>query len=167
MIGSRTLLAGMLAIASGAGCGHFLPVPHPLYPGPVQPSDKVAVLTGPVATVDGADVSSQGTSFALLPGCHIVALKRKIGEGNMIGAWSADLRPTVYAFRMEAGRSFEIDIHLQHSGNDSVDNATVGVAKIDAVERDARGTALRSIAPVRSDAEVEACREWSSGGDPK
>jgi hypothetical protein len=157
MIRAGLILACLLAAAGGVACGHLQPVDHPLYPGPARPSGEVARLSGPLALVDGADVSGLGSSFALLPGCHVVELQKRIGEGSTSGAWSADLRHRVYAFKMQAGHSYEIDVQLR-SGNESVGNGTVGAVKITAVERDARGTAVGFLAPVRNNAEVQACR---------
>jgi hypothetical protein len=50
--------------------------PLALYPNPESPRPpaEVARLFGPIAAIDGQDVSRQGKSFALLPGCHIVRL---------------------------------------------------------------------------------------------
>ena len=162
MIRHPLLFAGTLALASGGACGHFQSAPRPLYPGESRPAEEVARLTGPVATVDGMEVSRLGPAFALLPGCHVVVLKRKVGEGGVSGAWSADLGRVAYAFRMKAGNSYEIDIHTQ-PGSGGVGTANVGDVKVKAVERDARGKALGAIAPVRNEAEIEACHESDQG----
>jgi hypothetical protein len=160
---SGLLFAGALATTGGASCGHFGPVPHPLYPGPARPTEEVARLSGPVVTVDGANVSSLGSSFTLLPGCHVVELQPRIGEGSVSGAWSAEIRHAVYAFKMKAGHSYEIDVHLR-AGNSSVGKGTVGGVKITAVERDPRGAVVGSTTPVRNSADAEACYAWAEGG---
>jgi len=152
------LAAGMLALGGDMACAHFQAATYQLYEGPGRPTEEVARLGGPVATVDGVDVSRLGSSFALLPGCHVVVLKKKVGEGGVGGAWSADLGHIVYAFRMKAGHAYEIDIHTQ-PGNGGVGNANVGDVKIKAVERDLRGTSLGAVTPVRNQAEIEACHD--------
>jgi hypothetical protein len=156
-LGSASLFALMVIGA----CSHFQPASHPLYAGPPRPTAEVAGLSGPVATVDGVDVSSVGSSFTLLPGCHVVGLRRRIGEGNVNGAWSTELRYAIYAFRMTAGSSYEIDVHLQ-PGNAGVGNANVGGAQVEAVERNPAGKVIGVIAPVHKPAEVEACRDWEA-----
>jgi hypothetical protein len=149
------VLASMLAASTA--CSHINSAPFPLYPPPVRATDQVAVLSGPVATVDGVDVPSQ-PSFALLPGCHVVVLKSKIGQGTDDGAWSADLKRTVYAFQMKAGNIYVIEVHLQPGGSASVGNGNVGGVKIAAVERDANGHAIGKLSPTRNRAEIEACQ---------
>jgi hypothetical protein len=141
---------------------------HPLYDGPTLPAQDVAVLSGPVAKVDGVDVSEQGAVFALLPGCHVVTLQSQIGEGGVSGAWSADVRKQVYAFRMKAGNSYVIDVRLL-PGNHSVGTANVGSVKIVAVEQDGRGKKIGSIAPARGRADIEACHAWAAAtyGQPE
>lgn len=160
------LLAGFLALAGAGSCGHMRPAAHALYQGDVRPVEQLAHLQGPVAKVDGIDVSVFGSSFALLPGCHVVLLQARIGEGSEQGAWSADLQHVVYAFRMKAGNNYNIEVLLQR-GNTSVGNSTVGDVKINAVERDAHGKKLGLIAPVRSQAEIDACQAWTVEADGK
>ena len=83
------------------GCGSIGQIrAYPLYANPEQPRQPqtLARLEGPIATVDGREVASKGTAFELLPGCHVVTLQRKIGQGSDNAAWSADLGPIVYAF---------------------------------------------------------------------
>ena len=149
---------GTLALASSGACAHFQAAPRSLYPGPERPAAEVARLSGPVARVDDVNVSHHGSAFALLPGCHVVVLKRNVGEGGVGGAWSADLGLVVYVFRMKAGNSYEIELHTQ-PGNGGVGNANVGGVKVKAFERDGRGKALATVEPVRKEDEVEACRE--------
>lgn len=63
------LAVTILGCIAGEGRG------YPLYPttdaGPMAPS-RVARLAGYVRFVDGVDVSEHGTTFELLPGCHLV-----------------------------------------------------------------------------------------------
>jgi hypothetical protein len=132
------------------------PTPYALYPGPALSANEVAVLSGPVATVDGVDVSRQGTVFSLLPGCHVVMLQSEIGEGGVSGAWSEHIRRQAYVFHMRAGNSYVIDVRLL-PGNHSVGTANVGGVKILAFEQDGSGKKLASIAPARKD-EIAACQ---------
>lgn len=149
----------VLLVAFVGACSHFQPATHPLYAGPVRPTAEVARLSGPIATVDGVDVSSVGTSFSLLPGCHVVELRRKIGEGSTSGAWSTELRYTRYAFRMRAGSSYEIDVQLQ-PGNAAMGSANVGGVTIEAVERGPSGKIVGVIPPVQKPAQIDACVAW-------
>src|SRR5205085_9598424 len=71
----RTALA---FVAWAAACAPVMsPGAYPLYPkidaGPGP--DKVALLRGPIAIVDGQGVSGKGPAFELLPGCHLVAVE--------------------------------------------------------------------------------------------
>jgi hypothetical protein len=163
MVAIRLLLAGVLVVVSGAACGHFQPVAHHLYPGPARPATEVARLSGPVATVDGLAVPDKATLFSLLPGCHVVELQPRIGEGSVSGAWSAEIRHRIYAFEMKAGSSYEIEVHLR-PGSDALGTGTVGSAKIKVVERDASGALVGTIAPVRNEADIAACRAAAEGG---
>ena len=160
------LLTFFALAAVAVACGHFQPAAHPLYPGPARSAAEVARLSGPIATVDGADVSSLGGTFTLLPGCHVVELQKRIGEGTASGAWSTELRHATYAFRMKAGSSYEIDIRLESGSNESVGNATVGQVRVEAVERDVNGKTVANILPVRKSADVEACRRWEEESAP-
>jgi hypothetical protein len=153
----RLILAGMLAAVSGAACSHFQSVAQPLYAGPARPTEEVARLSGPVAIVDGVAVPDKASLFTLLPGCHVVELQPRIGEGSVSGAWSAEIRHRIYALKMTAGSSYEIDVQLQ-PGKDALGTGTVGGVKIKAVERDARGNTVGTFAPARSQAEIAACR---------
>ena len=161
---SNTLLVATLALAGDVACGHFATQPHPLYPAPTRPAEQVATLSGPVGTVDGRDVSRKGNLFSLLPGCHVVGLRKQMSEGGLGGAWSVELPHTIYVFRMQAGRTYEIQILRQAAGGagsavSTVGNATSGGGvKIEAVERDATGKSLGVLAPARSNAEIEACQ---------
>jgi hypothetical protein len=151
-------------ILLGTSCGQFNTRARPLYPAPVRPADQVATLSGPVGAVDDVDVSRQGNLFSLLPGCHVVSLRKQVSEGGVGGAWSIDLPHTVYAFRMQPGRIYEIQILRQSAGGagsavTTVGNATSGGGvKIEAVERDGNGRPVGTVAPVRANAEIEACQ---------
>ena len=129
--------------------------PHPLYPGDARPAAEVARLFGPIAEVDGQDVSRMGKSFALLPGCHIVKLAEKTGEINTLssGGYVATLPRLTYAFRMRAGLTYEIEVHAE------VGSGPTGQITIRAWERDERGGATQ-LNPAGSSADVEDCQRW-------
>jgi hypothetical protein len=59
---------------------------------------------------------------------------------------------------MMAGHSYAIQVRLK-SGDQSLGTGSVGEAKIEAFERDEKGQKLGALAPVRSNADVEACHE--------
>jgi hypothetical protein len=154
------LLAAIPGLATA--CGHVGAPPHPLYAGPTRPANELAMLSGPVAKVDGIDVSHLGALFSLAPGCHVVELQSSIGEGGVSGAWSADIPSHVYAFRMLAGRSYVIDLRLL-PGNHGVGTANVGSVKIKAIEQDSQGNKLGNLTPVHGHADITACEEWAAG----
>ena len=150
---------------------------YPLYPNPDQPRqpETLVRLEGPIATVDGQEVASNGTAFDLLPGCHVVILRRKLGESNGNGAWSADLPRIVYAFQTIGGHSYEIEV-VARFGNSTTKGvaddghirvnaeimgptggATHGQVTITAKERDSAGTVLKVLPPARGQKNIEAC----------
>lgn len=150
---------------------------YPLYPNPEQPRqpETLVRLEGPIAKVDGQEIASIGTAFALLPGCHVVALLRKIGESNGNGAWSADLPPIVYAPQMIGGHSYEIEVVARfgnHTTKGVADDgqiranaeimgptggATHGQVTITAKERDAAGSVVKVLPPARGRQDIETC----------
>jgi hypothetical protein len=129
---------------------------HPLYPGPPRPPAEVARVIGPIGEVDGQDVSHLGKSFALLPGCHVVKLARKTGEISTLGGsggYVATLPGAVYAFRMQAAHTYEIEVVLESS------SGPVGPITIRAWDRDAHGGATE-VGPAVSTAEIDDCMKW-------
>jgi hypothetical protein len=155
-IASMFALAAVLTIAF-ATCRHFQYDAHPLYEGDARPAAEVAKLSGPIAKVDGVDVSHAGSLFALLPGCHIVELPTRIGEGTASGAWSVKLGHVSYAFAMKAGRLYVIDTELLPGNSASVGNAAVGGVKVTATERDADGKVIAKLSRIHSKSDIESC----------
>jgi hypothetical protein len=153
------LLAALIAVAAGGcgGLGHARV--YPLYPSsaPAPRPDEIAVLMGPVATVDGVNVQMHGRTFGLLPGCHVVTLMRKIGETNATGGWIADFPPAFYAMRMRPGRYYRIQIRTPTDGGPR------GEFFISA-EEDLPGAAKQPIFPARGDADIARCRDWAAAG---
>ena len=142
--------------AALSGCGHLGKAqPVPLYPNPDQPRppESLAHLQGPIAKVDGVDVEPYGTVFDLLPGCHVVTLRRKVGEGGVSGAWMADLGTIIYPFHMRPGFLYTIDVSVRFRG------ASHGTMTIAAEERDASGALVSRVKPARRRQDIEACRD--------
>jgi hypothetical protein len=156
-IASTFALAAVLTIAF-ATCRHFQYDAHPLYEGEVLPAAEVAKLSGPIAKVDGVDVSHRGSLFALLPGCHIVELPTQLGEGTSNGAWSVNIGHVSYALAMKAGRLYAIDTELQPGSSASTGNASVGGVKVTATERDVDGKAIAKLSRVHNKRDIESCR---------
>jgi hypothetical protein len=154
---STFALAAVLTLAF-ATCRHFQYDAHPLYEGEVLPGTEVAKLSGPLAKVDGVDVSHLGTLFALLPGCHIVELPTQLGEGTSSGAWSVNIGHVSYAMVMKAGRLYAIDTELEPGSSASTGNASVGGVKVTATERDADGKVLAKLPRIQTKGDIASCR---------
>jgi hypothetical protein len=131
--------------------------PYPLYPGSEspRPASEVARLFGPIATIDGQDVSRLGKSFALLPGCHKVRLLEKVGEISATnnGGYVGTIGTVIFALSMKANYVYEIDIQVRNV------TGPVGRLMIQAWERAADGSSARPIAPARTDQDFEDCRK--------
>ena len=157
-----TLAVLPLALALSGCAGFGQPRAFAFYPNPEHPRDRttLAQLQGQIATIDGVDVEPYGTVFDLLPGCHVVSLRRKVGEGDQSGAWMADLGPRFYAFRMQSGYLYTIDISVRFG------SASHGTLTITAAERDAAGRVVRKVPLVRGARDVEACRAWEGAAPP-
>jgi len=126
------------------------------------PADRIAHLAGtctgaecipPIKLIDGQDVSSYGSAFDLLPGCHVVALDTNVVAGNVYVSWHGSSAPVVFALRMKAGDRYVIQ-------RDIVENmGQEGRLVTTAREEDARG-ASTPIEPVKIADEIGACRAW-------
>lgn len=140
-----------------SGIGRARPVA--LYPSPDQarPPETVSRLEGPVRAVDGVDVEARGTTFELLPGCHVVTMTPTIGDGNVSGAWSADFGRVLFAFRMKPGRLYSIDPEPRFG------SAGHGSVRLRSYERNADGTIVAQLRPVVSSEDIQACRAWAEG----
>jgi hypothetical protein len=161
-IASMFVLAAALTVAF-ASCRHFQADAHPLYEGDVRPAAEVATLSGPIAKVDGVDVSHMGSLFAILPGCHIVELPTQLGGGTPSGAWSVSIGHVSYAFAMKAGHFYAIDTDLQPGSSASMGNASVGGVKVTATERAADGKVIAKLAKIRTKADIESCEAADAG----
>jgi hypothetical protein len=152
----------LLAVALSGCAGLGQPRAFPLYPSPEHPRDRatLAQLQGQIATVDDIDVEPYGTVFDLLPGCHVVSLRRKVGQGNVSGAWMADLGPRFYAFRMQPGYLYMVDISVRFR------SASHGAMTIVATERDATGRITQEVPLIRGPWDIEACHAWEEVVQP-
>ena len=75
MNGQARARAVAAAALASAACGSSVDVAgFPLYPNAEArlPCEQIARVFGPIASIDGRDVSSLGGAFDVLPGCHVV-----------------------------------------------------------------------------------------------
>jgi hypothetical protein len=160
MTRSSSALSVVVAVLLGPACIVHDGEPRPLYTKdqPPLPPEQTARLFGPIATVDGDNVSKQGRSFTLLPGCHIVRLLEKIGEINTSngGGFIGTIGHVVFALRMKAGYTYEIEASMPTGTNHPVNQMT-----IQAWERAADGSGATAIAPAKYGDELSDCRKWT------
>jgi len=100
------------AVATVAlGCIHHQTGGYPLYEpaSPRRPTADVARLFGPIASVDGRDVSGLGRSFELLPGCHVVVTQKQMLEFDNAASVSGQFPPRTYLFWMKAAHTYVIE----------------------------------------------------------
>jgi hypothetical protein len=128
---------------------------YPLYPkvGGGPGADKVALLRGPIAFVDGNSVAGKGSTFELLPGCHVVQLQRNVGAGSEGGAWSATIPQIVFAFQMKPAHTYAVRTQADDSGG------PYGRLEIFAQEYAPDGSRTR--VPLAGDYEINACKTWA------
>jgi hypothetical protein len=82
-----------------------------LYSGAQAPPEQVATLDGPIATVDGRDVSDKGSLFELRPGCHVITTKTDFVERNVrinIGGIMSHHPRETFVLTMQGGVSYLI-----------------------------------------------------------
>jgi len=128
---------------------------YPLYPklGDGPGRDQVSILRGQIAYVDGNGVSDKGTSFELLPGCHVVQLARSVGESAGDGAWSAHLPRFTFAFEMKPAHTYTIDLRFQDT------SSMYGRVFVVAQEHAPDGSVVR--VPVARGTDIDDCRNWA------
>jgi len=123
----------------------------------LRPRGEVARLVGPIAYVDGRDVTSLGGTLELLPGCHVVEIGGRTGQVDIMrGGWAATLPNLGYAFRMQGGHSYVIE--LRH--DPTLGQGPQASGRIVAYEQDPEGSVIY-VPWVRGRAAVEACRQWT------
>jgi hypothetical protein len=138
---------------------------YPLYPNPETRLARGAVarLVGtcsgpeclsPIASIDGHDITSLGGSFDLLPGCHLVELRRNVVESNMYVAWTGFMPATLFAMRMSAGHRYIIRREIvQGIGGQ-------GRLTVSALDEDPAG-ASTPLAPARGAEDIASCQAWT------
>jgi hypothetical protein len=149
---SRQLIAVLVASLGCGVAGAKRGVP--LYSGARGAVDQVASLYGPIATVDGQDVSSQGDAFELRVGCHVVTTKTQYLEHDLALNTGATLgaEPTLtFAIQMRPGFSYAFEHRTQ-----DIDGVT-GRGWMTARELDRAGKA-RGLQPTQDAATIAACR---------
>jgi len=133
---------------------------YPLYTASDSPRgpQEVAQLGGYVWLVDGRNVADYGTQFELLPGCHLVTTPTAWGrvEPNSGGVMVHSGHLT-FALPMKPGYRYVIDVQPQMMGG-----GNTGRAAVQAAETDLNGDITRVFAAVKSQAEVEACKQGGS-----
>jgi hypothetical protein len=149
-------ILGATALAGAVGCAHFQGEPRALYVGPARPPAETALLSGYVAKVDDVDVSHMGGPFTVLPGCHVITSRDKLGDNSPSGAWSAVMPPLTFPLRMRAGHVYEIQAQRQGSGSETAN------LKMHAVELDGSGKKLGEVPASHGKADIEACRAWEA-----
>ncbi len=154
-LATRCAGGGMLFLATG-GCVHGEEQYYALYLRTEQrlPKEQLARLSGYVNFIDEEDVSSYGTSFELLPGCHLVGTPSKWGKAEMnSGGIIADTGRWTFALPMRAGYQYSVEVKAEQS------NGPNFRLQVRAFEHDARGTTTREFAPPRNADDVQACRQ--------
>ena len=129
----------------------------PLYPNGQTtplPRAEIARLEGPIAKIDGQDVSRQGGLFDLLPGCHVVELDTQTPPPSAHSSrirWWGPYPVVTYALRMKPGADYRIHREAYSEVR------PVGGPMVSAQEREASG-AITDLAPASSDTDVNACK---------
>jgi len=159
---SRTFfrVAALAALVGGAaGCLHHETAPaFALYPGPRLQHEQVALLIGPVASVDGSPVPQDGTTtFELLPRCHVVTTQTKLlaydnsTATNPQGEVTGTVPRQTYALDMRAGHSYVLERQVQEVGGNSV-NVNLSARDVDPAGHST------NLSPARTLQELAACR---------
>jgi hypothetical protein len=144
----------LLLLACGAGCGFGAEQPVPLYDaGNRLGPDEVATLGGYLAHVDGRDVSALGGAFEVLPGCHVVTTPTNWGSMSTTSGVSASTGAVTFAVPMVAGHHYAIISVSEQSG------APTFRVRVRMDETNASGDFVRSFDPVKTSAELDACRQ--------
>ena len=123
-------------------------------PDPPRTRSDVALLVGPVETVDGQNVGARGPLLELLPGCHVVEIGDRIGHIGESESLLALTHSRVYAFRMRAGHTYRIEV-----ARDAV--SCSGPRSSCMVAREENRHGYVAFVPVAMSAyDLAACRQW-------
>ncbi|HMA91356.1 MAG TPA: hypothetical protein VKP30_01665 [Polyangiaceae bacterium] len=107
-----------------------------LYAGAPRARDTIATLYGDIRAVDGQDVLGSGRSFELIPTCHVVTTRRRLGKVDP--GWSmVDAVPDVtFIVQMRANHSYVFEYTGQNLD-----------LMLQAREKDASGQTVRILRP--------------------
>ena len=151
------LVVAAVGVLAAASCGRIGSTPgYPLYPssGTPLPPEKLARLVGPIASVDGQKVATKGSTFDLLPGCHVVAMQHNVGSGTASGAMVATFGNVIFAFAMKPAYLYSIQLDMPET------TGPTGWVTVKARERAPTGTAI-ALYPARGQADIDECRQWA------
>lgn len=113
-------------------------------------SGKATVL-GPVASIDGEPVDRVGDPIELAPGCHVLRTDRKFIASTSTNTLWYDMPAVDFALPMRAGYNYYIERQiLEPTGQSSP-------VRFTAYEREPSGRVIRTFAPVRGKADLDAC----------
>jgi hypothetical protein len=107
-----------------------------------------------IKTVDGRPVGGHGSTFELLPGCHVVETEASVHVANENMSWSGQLGTHVFALKMRAGHAYTVELGFSEQTGGS---AKLSVAT---VERDPSGRNVAVLESAKSDEDVRACLAW-------
>jgi len=149
--GAPCLVLALAAAACIGGVKRGYPL-YTLADPPLEPN-RVARLSGYVHDVDGEDVTEHGSTFELLPGCHVVGTLTKWGAFDpRSGGVVAETGRWVFAFPMRAGYSYSVSVDVEHF------SGPTGDVTVLAREMDAEGRTTRNFGPVKSAQDLSACK---------
>lgn len=149
----RRFLGPLAALVLVSACGE--PRAYPLRSAGKVPVSQLARLKGPIASVDGEDVSTHGDLFVLPAGCHVVTTVSEWSDNDGQMGVTVHLRPSSYAMAMRPGHHYVVRFFAGTS------NAVTASFSMSAVEEDANGDVVRKLEPA-SPAELAACRAGSN-----
>jgi hypothetical protein len=105
--------------------------------------------------VDGKQVPSRGSTFELLPGCHIVEIGGTEGAFSpQYGGWAVSFPHLTYAFDTRADNTYIIEFEA----DPAIGRAPTGTGRVVARECDAAGR-VRVLPIARSIADITRCKE--------
>jgi hypothetical protein len=155
-VGARALLAYVL-ISVATGCVGGNTRGKALFPesGPTRAENEVARLTGEIGSVDGRDVSGEGQSFELLPGCHVVTTRTSWGKFEYGEGLYGNMPQQSFAISMQANRTYEFQYELVNR------TGSGGTMVLHVRERDANARVIAELLAASAD-ELAQCRAKQS-----
>jgi hypothetical protein len=132
---------------------------YPTTDGVTPAETEVARLTGEIGGVDGRDVSGQGQSFELLPGCHVVTTRTSWGKFEYGEGLYGNLQQQTFVIHMQPNRSYDFEYELMNR------TGSGGTLALHVRERDANARVTAELLPATSQAELANCH--APGSKPK